>query len=34
MQAALEAEGARLLQVQREVDLVETALRASIPETL
>ena len=34
VQAALEAEGARLLQVQREVELVETALRAGIPETL
>ncbi len=34
VQAALEAEGARLLQVQREVSLVEDALRARIPEAL
>ena len=34
VQAALEAEGARLLQVQREVELVEAALRTAIPESL
>jgi len=34
VQAALEIEGARLLQVQREVGLVEEALRVGIPESL
>ena len=34
VQAALEAEGARLLQVQREVVLVEAALRSGVPESL
>jgi hypothetical protein len=34
VQAGLEAEGARLLQVQREVALVAQALRSAVPETI
>jgi hypothetical protein len=34
VQRALEAEGARLLQVKRELSLVEQALRAGIREEL
>ena len=32
-QSAIEAEGARLLQVQREVSLVEQALRRAVPSS-